>query len=281
MKKAIGILASGLLFTLFGCAQMAPQQQAEMQTITLPGTGDSTDILRELAQNYSAKYPERQVLIPDSISTDGGIKVVGEGKYDVARIARLPNAEEIAKWGNYKYIEFAKIPVTFVVTRDTGVTDLDEQQICDIMSGEVTNWKDVGGSDLAIDVQSRPDIGSNMQAIRKNIGCAKNIVVTPKATYQYRNGDLVNGMKTLAGAIGYMPLSEALINDIQTISLNGVSPDEPNYKLGIGLGFTWIKPMPKEAAAFIEYLHSEEAQQVMRQTGHTPIASREAIVQVD
>lgn len=281
MKKAIGILASGLLFTLFGCAQMAPQQQVEIQTITLPGTGDSTDILRELAQNYSAKFPERQVIIPDSISTDGGIRVVGEGKFDVARIARLPNAAEIAKWGDYKYVEFAKIPVTFVVSRDAGVTDLDERQICDIMTGEITNWKEVGGNDLPIDVQSRPDIGSNMQAIRKNIGCAKDIVVTPKATYQYRNGDLINGMKTLSGAIGYMPLSEALINDIQTVSLNGVAPDEANYKLGIGLGFTWIKSMPKEAAAFIEYLQSEEAQQVMRLTGHTPVNSHEVIVQAD
>lgn len=281
MKKTIGILASGLMLSLLGCAQMAPQQQAELQTITLPGTGDSTDILRELAQSYSAKYPERQVIIPDSISTDGGIRVVGEGKFDVARIARLPNAEEIAKWGNYKYVEFAKIPVAFVVTADAGVTDLDEQQICDIMTGQVTNWKEVGGNDLAIDVQSRPDIGSNMQAIRKHIECAKDLVVTSKATYQYRNGDLVNGMKTLPGAIGYMPLSEALINDIPTVSLNGVAPDEPSYKLGIGLGFTWIKPMPQEATAFIEYLQSEEAQQTMRLTGHTPVNSREVVVQVD
>lgn len=280
MKKAIQILASGLFLTLIGCAQMAPQQST-LETITLPGTGDSTDILRELAQNYSAKYPERQVIIPDSISTDGGIKVVGEGKYPVARIARLPNAEEIAKWGNYKYVEFAKIPVAFVVTSDTGVTNLDEQQICDIMTGEITNWKDVGGKDLPIDVQSRPGIGSNMQAIRKHIGCAKDMVVTPKATYQYRNSDLVNGMKTLAGAIGYMPLSEAMINDIQPVSLNGVAPDEPNYKLGIGLGFTWIKPMPKEVAAFVEYLRSEEAHQVMRQTGHAPVNSHEVMVQVD
>ena len=198
MKKFLKILLSGaVLATLAGCAQINPQA-TERITITFPGTGDSTDILRELAQNYTAKYPERRVILPDLISSVGGIEVVGKGQYEVARVSRLPNAEEIAKYGNFKYVEFARIPVPFVVTRDTGVTNLDEQQICDIMSGRVSNWREVGGNDLAIDVQERPDGGSNMQAIRETIACAKNLKVTAKATFQLRNGDLINAMKKLS-----------------------------------------------------------------------------------
>src|SRR4030095_4686458 len=137
--------------------------------------------------------PQRLVIIPASIGSDGGIEVVGKGESAVARIARLPKAEEIAKWGNYKYVEFARIPVTFVVSRDTGVSNLDEQQICDIFAGRGGNWKEGGGNDLTIEVHARPDIGSNMQAIRNNIACAKHIKVTTKATPQERNADLVNG----------------------------------------------------------------------------------------
>ena len=76
-----------------------------------------------------------------------------------------------------------------------------------------------------------------------------------------------------------MPLSEARLNDIQMVTLNGVAADASDYKLGIGLGFTYIKPMTKEVAAFIDYLNSEAARDVMRQTGHTPATPHEMIVQ--
>src|SRR5207249_4198082 len=124
---------------------------AELEAVTLPGTGDSQDLLRALAQSYAAQYPGRQVTVPNSIGSDGGVRVVGTEESPIGRVSRLPNAAEVAKYGEFKYLEFARVPVAFVVSRETGVRDLSQQQICDIFSGRVTNWKEVGGHDLLID----------------------------------------------------------------------------------------------------------------------------------
>ena len=266
----------GLLFSLIAVLALAAVcvvpcgYAAQLEPVTLPGTGDSQDLLRALAQSYTARYPDRQVVVPNSIGSDGGVRVVGTGESPIGRVARLPNAEEISRYGEFKYVEFARVPVVFVVARETGVRDLNEQQICDIFNGRVANWRAVGGNDLPIDVQARPD-GSNLQTIRKNVPCFATLEVTPKAHFNERNADLVAAMKTFPGAIGFMPLSEAVLHRYQAITIGGVAPSMPQYKLGIGLGFVHKGELPAAVQAFLEYLWTEQAGEIIRTTGHVPV----------
>ena len=279
MKKPSFILATSLtILSITGCAQhnTAP---TEFPTVTLPGTGDSQDLLRELAQKYTAQYPDRLVIVPDTTGSQGGVEVVGKGTAPIGRVSRLPNAEERSQYGDFKYLEFARVPVAFVVSGDAGVDNLSEQQICDIWSGRFTGWKAVGGRDLPIAVQDRPDSGSNMQTLRGKLDCFTKLKVTSGAHYNEKNSDLVDSMKSISGAIGFMPLSEAKLHGFKTLTLDRVAPDQDHYKLVIGLGFVYKKPLPAEIAAFIDYLRSEPARQAVRQTGHTPAATREVIVQ--
>lgn len=241
-----------------------------LEPVTLPGTGDSTDVLRALAQSYAARHPDRQVIVPNSIGSDGGIRVVGTGESPIGRVARLPDSEEVGKYGELRYVEFARVPVAFVVSPRAGVGNLSRQQVCDIFAGRITNWKDVGGQDLPIDVQARPN-GSNLQTIRKNVACFAKLEVTPKAHFNERNADLVASMKTFAGAIGFMPLSEAVLHGYQTVALDGVTATMPHYALGIGLGFVHKGELSPGIRAFLAYLETEPARDVMRKTGHVPV----------
>jgi phosphate transport system substrate-binding protein len=271
MPHAIRTLVLGISFAaMTGYAQMASLPPAQFDVVTLPGTGDSQDVLRDLARGYTAQYPDRQVVVPDSIGSDGGVRVVGTGEAPIGRVARRPNSEEIAQYGEFMYVEFARVPVAFVVSPNAGVHNLGEQQICDIFSGRITNWQDAGGNDLPIDVQSRP-LGSNLLTIRKNMACFAELEFTPKAHFNLHNADLVAAMQTFAGAIGFMPLSEAELHGYHTVTLDGVAPSEPQYKLGIGLGFVYKKPLSASIQAFLDYLKTAPAQEVMRKTGHVPV----------
>jgi phosphate transport system substrate-binding protein len=241
------------------------------EAVTLPGTGDSQDLLRAVAQHYTSEFPERQVVVPNSIGSDGGIKVVGTGEAPIGRVARYPSSDEINTYGEFKYTEFARVPVAFVVSPESGVKNLNEAQICGIYTGLLTNWKQAGGRDLPINVQSRPDDGSNMKTIRKQLSCFANLEVTSKANFNLRNADLVNSMKTIPGAIGFMPLSEAELHGFSVVSLNGVAPNDQNYKLGIGLGFVYKKPLSPSIQEFMDYLSTAPAKKIMRETGHVPL----------
>ena len=89
---------------------------AAFEPVTIPGSGDLTDLLRDLAPAYTAQYPDRKVIVPDSIGSDGGVRVVGTGESPIGRVSRKPTPEEIAKYGDYQYTEFARVPVVFVVS---------------------------------------------------------------------------------------------------------------------------------------------------------------------
>jgi phosphate transport system substrate-binding protein len=255
---AVGVLAAGL-------------HAAELEPVTLPGTGDSTDVLRDLAAAYTTQYPDRKIIVPNSIGSDGGVRVVGTGESPIGRVARKPTPEELAKFGDFKYLEFARVPVAFVVNPKTGVRELSEAQICDIYSGRVTNWKSVGGNDLPIDVQARPEDGSNMRTIRQHMACFTKLEITPDAHPNLRNLDLVASLKTFAGALGFMPLSEAELHGFTVVTVDGVAPSSPQYKFGIALAFVYKAAFSPGMRAFLHYLKTEAAREIMRKTGHVPV----------
>jgi len=261
-----------VVFALAALAAAAPfARAAQLEPVALPGTGDSQDLLRALAKAYTTQFPDRSVVVPDSTGSDGGITVVGTGQSPVGRVSRLPNAQEIAQYGPFQYVEFSRVPVVFVVGAQAGVRSLSQHQICQLFSGRMTNWKDVGGNDVLVDVQSRPN-GSNLQTITKNIPCFAGLVVTPNANYNERNADLVASMKRFPGAIGFMPLSEAVLYGYQAVALDGALPTMPDYPLGIGLGFVHKGALPLGVQAFLNYLRTEAAHTIMRTTGHLPVS---------
>ena len=265
-------LASGVLAAALAVgAMMVPAHGAELEPVTLPGTGDATDVLRELVVHYTAQYPERKVVVPNSIGSDGGVRVVGTGESPVGRVARKPTPEEVAKYGDFKYVEFARVPVAFVVSTKAGVKSLTEAQICDIYSGKIDNWKQAGGNDVPIDVQARPEDGSNARTIRANMPCFTKLEVTPAAHPNLRNPDLVDSMRKFPGAIGFMPLSEAEMHGFQIVTVDGLAPTSPKYKLGIGLGFVYKTDFAPGMKAFLEFLKTDIAKIIMRKTGHVPV----------
>ena len=260
------------VFAVGALAAAAPlARAAHLEPVALPGTGDSQDVLRALATAYTAQFPDRSVVVPDSTGSDGGIKAVGTGQSPIGRISRLPNAQEIAQYGPFEYVEFSRVPVVFVVGAPAGVRNLSQHQICELFSGRITNWKDVGGNDVLVDVQSRPN-GSNLQTITKNVPCFAGLAVTPNANYNERNADLVASIKRFPGAIGFMPLSEAVLYGYQAVALEGVLPTMPDYPLGIGLGFVHKGALSPGIQAFLDYLQTEAAHTIMRTTGHVPVA---------
>jgi phosphate transport system substrate-binding protein len=269
VNRSIRTIAAGLvLAAATGCGS-APSTRQEV--ITLHGSGDSQDVLRGLARGYLARHAERRVLVPDSIGSDGGIRVVGTGEFPVGRVARRPTAEEKTEFGELKYVEFARVPVAFVVGNGAGVHDLSERHVCDIFRRDIINWKELGGEDRPIVVQARPEDGSNMRAIRKHMACFADVPKPPRGRFNLRNADLVASMKTYPGAIGFMPLSEALLHGYQVVTIDGVAPTAPEYKLTIGLGLVYKKSLPRSYQAFVDYLDSPGAREIMRETGHVPV----------
>ncbi|MGE0821425.1 MAG: substrate-binding domain-containing protein [Candidatus Binatia bacterium] len=304
MKRIFFTLAAGLACTAFaGCAPMkSPSSKIMVATtqkqgtpvaastvpvtgeLVIPGTGDSQDLLRLIAQVYQKAHPNTKVVIPDSTGsfatkpgTLGGLESAGTRTTPLGRTAVRPREIDLKKYGPMFYREFARVPVAFVVHKSVSVRALTSQQVCDIYAGRIQNWKELGGADLPLVVQTRPE-GSNMLAVRESMACFKDLEVTKKGHYNLRNADAVTSLQTMAGSIGFMPVSEADHYKFTMLKLDGRYPFVEGYPVTISLGLVHMDPLSGLAKDFADFLSAAEAQKILRETGHLPIVAQSELV---
>ena len=304
MKKTLSALVSSVAFlTVTGCAStvvtpasrstVAPPSSGGTQSLAantepkqlvIPGTGDSQDLLRSVAVAYEKAHPNVKVVIPDSTgsfatkpNTLGGLESAGTRTTELGRTAVRPREEDLKKFGPMYYREFARVPVAFVVHKSVPVRELTSKDICGIYAGQVTNWKQVGGPDMPLVVQTRPE-GSNMLAIRESLPCFKDLKVTDKGHANLRNADAVNSMRDMAGSIGFMPLSEAEHYKYTMVKIDSKYPFSDGYPVTVGLGLVHMDPLHGVAKDFVEYLTTEEAVKVLRYSGHMPVKADSELV---
>ena len=140
MKKAMILALVGFL--------MPASAASETSTVEIVGTGDGLEILRAMAGRYTKANPSLRVEVPPSIGSGGGIAAVGSGRATLGRVAR--ELTDIEREEGIIYTPIARLPSTFFAHPSANVMSITAGQLADIYIGRITNWKDVGGSDLRI-----------------------------------------------------------------------------------------------------------------------------------
>ena len=200
---------------------------AVAEEIEIVGTGDGTQVLKAVGVAFGEAYPGVTVAVPRSIGSGGGIKAVGEGQHKIGRVAR-PIKEREEPFG-LTYKPFAKVPVVFITHPGTGVTNLTAKQICAIYSGEVTNWREVGGNDERIRVVRREDGDSSLEVLIKTFPGFKDIVITDKSKTALKTVENFSIVEGKEGTIGFGPYDVAKDANVKIVQIDGKSPAESGY----------------------------------------------------
>ena len=220
MKTMILALALSLPFA-------AGTAQAVTEEVTIVGTGDGMSILQSIGSAFNQANPDVKINVPDSIGSGGGIKAVGNDKYQVGRVARPIKDKE--KHFGLNYRPFAKVPVVFFVNKSVGVRDLSPEQIAGIYSGRITNWKEVGGKDAKIRVVRREDGDSSLKALRQSFPGFKDVVITDRAKEAVKTQENFAIVEQKAGTIGFGPYAGALRSTVNVLTIDGKSATDPDY----------------------------------------------------
>ena len=113
----------------------------------------------------------------------------------------------------------------------TGVNNLTSQQLTQIYTGKITNWKQVGGPDLPIAVVSRPSGSGTRATFQKYImnGVAESVSGANHTTAS-TSGQVATYVNQTSGAISYDTLHFAQTENLKTISIDGVAPTAANVE---------------------------------------------------
>lgn len=287
-KMVVSTLAISMIagaFTGCGSKETTSQNSGTAATkeitgsITASGSTALQPLAEQVGKKFAEKYPDASVNVQGGGSGTGLTQVL-QGAVDIGNSDIF--AEEKLKTEEAKQLVDHKVAVVaFGVVANTKVKvdNLKQEDLVKIFTGEITNWKQVGGDDMNIIVINRPK-SSGTRATFKKYALNDKEEVEGKALTQDSSGAVKKTIEETDGAIGY--LASSFLNEadntkgLKMIKLDGVEMTKENvindkYKIW-SYEHMYTKGEAKEVAkAFLEYMVSEEVKPVITKLGYIPI----------
>lgn len=268
MKKSTGFIAvlALLIAGMTGCGK------ADSKTVSTDGSTSMEKVIGALGEAFE----ENNAGISFTYNPTGsgsGITAVAEGRCDIGLSSRSLKEEEKAQGLTETILALDGIAV--IVNPDNPVNDLDLETIGRIYRGEITNWKEIGGSDLEIVLIGR-EAGSGTRDGFESITGTEDVC-------KYRQeltstGDVITTVAGNPAAIGYASLA-SVKETVKMLSVGGIVPSEETVKDGsyvVQRPFVLVTKSDTElsesAQKFFDYITSSEAGDIISSAGAVPLS---------
>ena len=279
-KLAVTAMALGIVIGAMGCgssnnAATDSKPAAVKGNITGSGSSALLPLVKDAAETFKKKNPDVSI----SLNAGGsgmGLKQVSEGSVDMGN-SDVPANTKLTKEQADK-LEDHKIcvmTVATIVNKDIAATvkSVTNQQLADIFTAKVTNWKEVGGPDEPITLVTRPKT-SGTRALFAKYAINGAEEASNKSLETDNSGLLLQSVAQNKGAIGYVALPYLTKNDtVGTIAINNVAPTLENTYSGKynvwGYEHVYTNKSPKAAVkAFIDYMLSADYGKRIEELGY-------------
>lgn len=275
MKKIITVLCAVVMaLSLFaGCGQKANDNGTTTGgTVSTDGSTSMEKVIGALGESFM-EANSGTTFTYNPTGSGSGIQAVSEGRCDIGLSSRALKDDE--KASGLKETIVALDGIAIIVNPQNPVKDLSLEQIAKIYTGEITNWKDVGGEDAEIVLIGR-EAGSGTRDGFESITKTKDAC-------QYRQeltstGDVITTVSQNPNAIGYASLA-SIKDSVKALTVNGVAPTEATVKDGTYLVQRPFVLVTKEGAAlsetaqkFFDFATSADAASIISAAGAVPVA---------
>ena len=250
-------------------------------TVSGTVTGSGSSALLPLVQDAADKYKELNPNVSITLSAGGsgqGLKQVSDGTVDIGNSdveadTKL-EADKAAELVDHKV---CVVTMAAVVNNDIGATvnDLTKEELTKIFTGEIKNWREVGGPAEEIVLVTRPTT-SGTRALFKEYAMNGAEELSGGSLETDDSGTLLQSVQDNAGAIGYVALSYLTgdnADKVTKISIDGVEPTLENTYNGTypvwGYEHMYTKGEASGAVkAFIDYICSDDYAPNMEELGY-------------
>lgn len=286
-KKALFLMLP--LIGMLSCGKGKNEEgatTAEATSATTTVTIKGSDTVLPLAQKESEEMMKTNKEV--SVTVVGGGTGVGmtallEGTTDIAMASRDLKTEEKLKFSEAKKeIEIVTIAfdaLAVIVNPANKVGQLTREQIEKIYTGEIKNWKEVGGADEKIVAYSRESSSGTYEFFKEEVLDKKNYatdILSMPAT-----GAIVQAVGQTKGAIGYVGLAYET-KEVKPISVSYdqgktfvvpsiASAKDKTYPIARPLFYMFDKANAAKVKAVVDYALSPEGQKVVSEIGYIPL----------
>lgn len=238
-------------------------------TLSMNGSTSMEKVIK--AVNGAFMEKNKGVTVNLNLTGSGtGIQEASEGKCDIGNSSRKLKDEEAEK---LDATVVGLDGIALVVNPVNKLEDISLENLAKVYSGEITNWKELGGDDKAIVVIGREDGSGTRDGFESIVMGDKE---TKYAQELESTGSVINAVATTDGAIGYASLAN-VDETVKALKIGGVEATEENVKSG---AYEVQRPFicatlkdsdNKLVKAYLDFILSEEGQALVLAQGAVPV----------
>lgn len=263
--------AAGTSSTAGTSASEASSAAAEELSGTLSMNGSTS--MEKVIKAVNGAFMEKNKGVTVNLNLTGsgtGIQEASEGKCDIGNSSRKLKDEEAEK---LDATVVGLDGIALVVNPANKLEDITLRDLAKVYSGEITNWKELGGDDKSIVVIGREDGSGTRDGFESIVMGDKE----PKYAQELEStGSVINAVATTDGAIGYASLAN-VDETVKALKIGGVEATEENVKSG---AYEVQRPFicatlkgsdNKLVKAYLDFILSEEGQALVLAQGAVPV----------
>lgn len=259
-----------LMFWLVACGQDHTDLDlppAPSVSLLISGSGGTTPVLAYVSTAFTTDHPDYRILTLRGSSTDGGINALREHLIDIAAMGRAATTDEME---TITYIKIGLAGEVPIINPAAALIDLTSEELRAVFAGEISNWSELGGADLAVQVYVRGDRSIHTRAMRKvvfnDIEFVESAVLAPSME------NMIDVVATTPGAVGYASYPAVLATraNVVVLRFDGVDPIAHDYPGLLEIGLSYLPDREADIAPFAAWLLSDEGQTALRELRVVP-----------
>lgn len=275
MKKFIAIVCSALIITLVavGCAKGVASNENQNEesltgTISLAGSTSMEKLCEAMSESFMADNQGITVTV-EYVGSGAGIESLSKGSVDIGNSSRNLKPEELSNGCVENVVALDGIAV--IVDKNNGVTDISSENLKKLYTGEIKNWKELGGADEAVVVIGR-EAGSGTRDAFEEL-----LELNDKCDYAQQldsTGAVLAKVASTPGAIGYVSL-DVVDDSVLSVSIDSVEANEQNILAGkylLSRPFVMatkgdVSSQNELVQKWFEYVNSEKGKEIIKKVG--------------
>lgn len=270
-KKLVAFaLAAVCVMAMFaGCGKQSGTNVTG--TVATDGSTSMEKVIGSLKETFEADNKGINVTY-NPTGSGSGITAVAEGRCDIGLSSRDLKDEEKAKGLTGTVLAYDGIAI--IVNPENPVSDLTLEDIAKIYTGEIANWKEVGGNDAEIVLIGRESGSGTRDGFESITKTAEKCKYRQELT---STGDVITTVAGNPAAVGYASLA-SVKDSVKALKVGGVAPSEATIKDGsykVQRNFVLVtktdSKLSDAAQKFFDYITSSDASELIRKAGAVPV----------
>ncbi len=245
------------------------------QNVQVKGSDTMLPLLRALSELYLEVGAQSTPINIEGGGSSVGIQALMNNQATMAMSSRDLKPEELTALNAFEKQIIGFDALSIIVNASNPVQKLTKKQLKAIFSGEIKNWREVGGQDLPIQVYTRFATSGTHDFMRTHV--MDNANFSAEASAKSSNAGIVQAVSENIAGIGFVGL--AYVEDVVkpvSISFEG-DYIRPTFKNALDRRYPIARPLyiiyQKEAAsahAFYEFIMSPLGQELVTHKGYIP-----------